>query len=144
VAAEAGSVNYIFPFAKVNGKGYTRGTSWHPLSENWRTSSKRIILTCSRNERTFGDDHEGNRPMPVDIDLENLPPFPTRLNGKLKAIRERLHLSPDEFAPLVGVASGEAIECYEKELGDDLHPLLVTTLLKTCGMMIAICGSGIA
>ena len=76
---------------------------------------------------------------PIDLDLDNLPPFPGRLNEKLKEIRERLKLTPDQFAPLVGVASGEAIECYERELGDELRPLLVTTLwryVKVAGVPI--------
>jgi hypothetical protein len=37
--------------------------------------------------------------MPVEVDLNNLPPSPKRIPEKLRAIRERLRLSPDEIAP---------------------------------------------
>jgi hypothetical protein len=33
--------------------------------------------------------------MPLDIDLDNLPPFPKRIPEKLKAIRERLKFDAD-------------------------------------------------
>ena len=36
--------------------------------------------------------------MPVDIDFDNLPPFPERIPEKLKAIREHFKLSPHQFA----------------------------------------------
>ena len=36
--------------------------------------------------------------MQVAVDLNNLPPFPKRIPEKLKTIRERLGLTPDEIA----------------------------------------------
>ena len=62
--------------------------------------------------------------MPVEIDLNNLPPFPKRIPEKLKAIRERLALTPNEMAPKVGAKTGAEILAYEDD-GDDL---LVTVL----------------
>ena len=47
-----------------------------------------------------------------------LPGFPQRLPEKLKAIREKLRLSPDEFAPRVGAKNGEEILSYENNVGE--------------------------
>lgn len=55
--------------------------------------------------------------MPLEVDFNNLPPFPTRIPEKLKTIRERLALSPDEIAPRVGVKSGPDILEYESGRG---------------------------
>lgn len=67
----------------------------------------------------------------ADLVPDNLPPFPPeRLTEKLRAIRERLKLTPDEFAPLVCVATGAEIEGYERDLGQEPHVLLVTTLWR--------------
>lgn len=62
--------------------------------------------------------------MPVEIDLDNLPPFPKRIPEKLKAIRERLGLTPDEIAKRVGAKTGAEILAYENDEDD----LLVTVL----------------
>jgi len=47
--------------------------------------------------------------MPVAVDLNNLPPFPKRIPEKLKTIRERLGLTPDEIAPMVGARTGAEV-----------------------------------
>ena len=62
--------------------------------------------------------------MPVAVDLNNLPPFPTHIPEKLKTIRERLGLTPDEIAPMVGARTGAEILAYENDEDD----LLVTVL----------------
>jgi DNA-binding XRE family transcriptional regulator len=62
--------------------------------------------------------------MPVEVDLNNLPPFPKRLPEKLKTIRKRLGLTPDEVAPKVGARTGAEILAYENDEDD----LLVTVL----------------
>lgn len=62
--------------------------------------------------------------MPVEVDLNNLPPFPKRLPEKLKRIRERLGLTPDDIAPKVGAKTGAEILAYENDEDD----LLVTVL----------------
>lgn len=62
--------------------------------------------------------------MPVEVDLNNLPPFPKRIPEKLKTIRERLELTPDEIAPKVGARTGAEILAYENDEDD----LLVTVL----------------
>lgn len=62
--------------------------------------------------------------MPVEIDLDHLPPFPKRIPEKLKAIRERLGLTPDEIAPKVGAKTGAEIVAYENDEDD----LLVSVL----------------
>jgi hypothetical protein len=41
--------------------------------------------------------------MPAAVDLNNLPPFPKRLPEKIRTIRERLGLTPDEIAPKVAI-----------------------------------------
>jgi Predicted transcriptional regulators len=56
----------------------------------------------------------------------NLPDFPKRIPEKLKTIRDRLGLTPDEIAPKVGIQTGVEILAYETGEGD----LLVTTLWK--------------
>ena len=56
--------------------------------------------------------------------LNFLPPFPKRLPEKLKAIRERLGLTPDEIAPKVGAKTGAEILAYENDEDD----LLVSVL----------------
>jgi transcriptional regulator with XRE-family HTH domain len=62
--------------------------------------------------------------MPVEVDLNNLPPFPKRLPEKLKTIRERLGLTPDEIAAQVGAKTGAEILAYENDEDD----LLVSVL----------------
>ncbi|HJP94513.1 MAG TPA: hypothetical protein VJ875_21305 [Pyrinomonadaceae bacterium] len=62
--------------------------------------------------------------MPVEIDLDHLPPFPKRLPEKLKTIREHLKLSPDEISPKVGARTGAEILAYE----NDEDELLVSVL----------------
>lgn len=66
--------------------------------------------------------------MSVDVDLDNLPPFPKRLPEKIKTIRERLGLTPDEIAPKVGARTGAEILAYENDEDD----LLVTVLWGYC------------
>jgi DNA-binding XRE family transcriptional regulator len=44
--------------------------------------------------------------------------FPTRLPEKLKAIRERLGLTPDDLAPFVGAKTGAEILAYESDEDD--------------------------
>jgi transcriptional regulator with XRE-family HTH domain len=66
--------------------------------------------------------------MPVELDLDNLPPFPKRIPEKLKAIRERLGLTPEEIAPKVGAKTGAEILAYENNEDD----LLVSVLWGYC------------
>lgn len=47
-----------------------------------------------------------------------MPDFPERLAEKLKGIREKLQVSPDEFARRVGAQSGAEILSYENNQGD--------------------------
>jgi len=49
------------------------------------------------------------------LTLNNLPPFPKRIPEKLKTIRERLGLTPDEIAPKVGARTGAEILAYEND-----------------------------
>lgn len=53
--------------------------------------------------------------MPVQGNLNNLPPFPQRLPEKLKTIRKRLGLTPDEIALKVGAKTGAEILAYEND-----------------------------
>jgi transcriptional regulator with XRE-family HTH domain len=62
--------------------------------------------------------------MPVEIDLDQLPPFPKLLPEKLKKIRKRLRLTPDEIAKKVGAKTGAEILAYE----NDEDELLVSVL----------------
>lgn len=62
--------------------------------------------------------------MAVDIDYDNLPPFPERIPEKLKTIRKHFGLTPDEIAPKVGAKSGTEITSYE----NDEDGLLVSVL----------------
>lgn len=64
--------------------------------------------------------------MPVDIYSSNLPEFPQKLPGKLKQIRERSGLTPEEFATRVNARDGKAIKKYESGKGD----LPVTVLMR--------------
>ena len=57
-------------------------------------------------------------------DVDNVPPFPKRIPEKLKAIRERLGLTPDEIAKQVGAKNGSEIVAYENDEDD----LLVSVL----------------
>ena len=45
--------------------------------------------------------------------------FPKRLPEKLKTIRKRLGMTPDQIAPFVGAKNGAEIVAYEDD-GDDL------------------------
>lgn len=62
--------------------------------------------------------------MSIEIDYSNLPPFPKRIPEKLKTIRERLGLTPDEIALKVGARTGAEILAYENDEDD----LLITVL----------------
>jgi hypothetical protein len=62
--------------------------------------------------------------MPVEVDLNNLPPFPKRIPEKLKTIRQRLRLTPDENAPMVGARTGAEILAYENDEDDLLFVVL--------------------
>ena len=59
--------------------------------------------------------------------------FPTRLPEKLKAIRERLGMTPDQLAPFVGAKTGAAILAYENDEDD----LLVSVLWGYCNRISA-------
>ena len=61
--------------------------------------------------------------MPIDIVHSNSPEFPQKLPEKLKQIRERSGLTPDEFAPRVNAKDGKAIKRYERGKGE--LPVLV-------------------
>ena len=50
--------------------------------------------------------------------------FPKRLPEKLKTIRKRLGMTPDQLAPFVGAENGAQIQAYESGEGD----LLVSVL----------------
>ena len=52
------------------------------------------------------------------------PDYPKRIPEKLKTIRERLGLTPDEIAPKVGARTGAEILAYENDEDD----LLVSVL----------------
>lgn len=56
--------------------------------------------------------------MPVGIDYSNLPKVPKKLPAKLKQIRERSGLTPEEFAPRVNAKNGKAIKQYENGKGE--------------------------
>jgi transcriptional regulator with XRE-family HTH domain len=53
-----------------------------------------------------------------DIDYSNLPDFPKRIPEKLKTIRKRLALSPDQIAPRVGLKTAAEILAYENDGGE--------------------------
>jgi len=61
--------------------------------------------------------------------------FPTRLPEKLKAIRQRAGLSPDELAPFVGAKTGAEIEAYEKD-EDDLLVSVLFGYAKMAGIPV--------
>jgi hypothetical protein len=71
--------------------------------------------------------------MPVEVDLNNLPPFPKRIPEKLKTIRQRLRLTPDENAPMVGARTGAEILAYEND-EDDLLVTVLWNYSKIAGM----------
>ena len=73
--------------------------------------------------------------MSVEVDLNNLPPFPKRIPEKLKAIRERLKLTPDEIAPKVGARTGAEIRAYEND-EDDLLVSVLWGYAKLAGITI--------
>jgi DNA-binding XRE family transcriptional regulator len=57
-------------------------------------------------------------------DSDQLPPFPKRIPEKLKAIRDRLGMTPADLAPFVGAKTGAEILAYENDEDD----LLVSVL----------------
>ncbi len=73
--------------------------------------------------------------------------FPKRLPEKLKAIRQRAWLSPDDFAPCVSAKTGLEILAYENDEDDLIVPVLFA-YAKLAGLPlenllddVAICGS---
>ena len=73
--------------------------------------------------------------MPVEVDLNNLPPFPKRIPEKLKAIRERLGMTPDDLAPFVGAKTGAEILAYEND-EDDLLVSVMWGYARLAGIPI--------
>jgi transcriptional regulator with XRE-family HTH domain len=73
--------------------------------------------------------------MPRIVDLDKLPPFPKRLPEKLKAIRERLGLSPNDLAPFVGAKTGAEILAYEND-EDDLLVSVLYGYAKLAGVPV--------
>ena len=51
--------------------------------------------------------------------------FPRKLGDKLKRLRERSRLSPDEVAQRVGAESGEEILAYERDEGEISAPMVI-------------------
>lgn len=66
--------------------------------------------------------------MTVEIDPDNLPPFPKRIPEELKTIRERLGLTPDEIVLKVSAKTGAETIAYENNEDD----LLVSVLWGLC------------
>ena len=62
----------------------------------------------------------------------NLVEFPKRLPEKLKTIRERLRLTPEEIARKVGACSGAKIFAYENS-EDDLPVKVLWNYAKLAG-----------
>lgn len=63
------------------------------------------------------------------------PEFPTRLPEKLKAIRERLGVTPHQLADFVGAKTGAEILAYEND-EDDLLVSVLYGYAKMAGVPI--------
>ena len=102
-------------------------------------------LVCLSQSKPFSAGQQGT--MPTEIDFSTLE-FPKRIPEKLKAIRERLGLTPDEIAPKVGARTGAEILAYENDEDDLLGCGAMRDSqefrLRICYTMIAICSLGIA
>jgi hypothetical protein len=61
--------------------------------------------------------------MSPPLNSSTLPEFPKKLPEKLKQIRQRTGLTPEEFAPHVNAKGGKAIAKYESGNGE--LPVLV-------------------
>jgi DNA-binding XRE family transcriptional regulator len=68
-----------------------------------------------------------------DNQRDYLPDFPKRIPEKLKAIRDRLGLTPDELAPRVGARNGAEIIAYEND-EDDLLVSVLWGYVKIAGV----------
>lgn len=73
--------------------------------------------------------------MPRRVDLNKLPPFPKLLPQKLKKIRKRLKLTPDDIAKKVGAKTGAEILAYEKD-EDDLLVSVLWGYAKLAGIPV--------
>jgi DNA-binding XRE family transcriptional regulator len=56
--------------------------------------------------------------MSPHLNSSTLPEFPKKLSEKLKQIRQRTGLTPEEFAPHVNAKDAKAIAQYESGNGD--------------------------
>ena len=61
--------------------------------------------------------------MPLEIELDHLPPRPKRIPEKLKTIREHFRLMPDEIAPRLGARKGAEILVLGNNEDDLLVPV---------------------
>ena len=61
--------------------------------------------------------------------------FPKRLPEKLKAIRERLGMTPDQLAPFVAAKTGAEIEAYQND-EDDLLVSVLFGYTKMAGIPV--------
>jgi DNA-binding XRE family transcriptional regulator len=61
--------------------------------------------------------------------------FPKRLPEKLKAIRERLAMTPEQIAPFVGATNGAEVEAYEND-EDDLLVSVLFGYAKLAGVPV--------
>ena len=73
--------------------------------------------------------------MSNEIDNSNLPQFPEKLGEKLKEIRERLGMTPDQLASFVGAKTGAEIVAYEND-EDDLLVSVLFGYAKLAGVPI--------
>jgi transcriptional regulator with XRE-family HTH domain len=87
--------------------------------------------------------------MSNEIDHANVPQFPEKLGEKLKAIRERLAMTPDQLAAFVGAKTGAEITAYEND-EDDLLVSVLFGYAKLANVPVEdllqderACGSGI-
>lgn len=73
--------------------------------------------------------------MPRKVDLDHLPPFPKSLPKKLKAIRQRLKLTPAQIARKVGAKTGAEILDYEED-EDELPVSVLLRYAKLAGIPV--------
>jgi hypothetical protein len=76
-----------------------------PLTADEAEAGFSVVLECSVVIRCRRMDERTNN-------------FPERLPEKLKAIRQKFALSPDEFSHQVGAQSGEEVLSYENDEAD--------------------------
>jgi DNA-binding XRE family transcriptional regulator len=107
-------IDALFPYTYYYHAGirFYRLKLDHKLTAEWDPTEALLAIDPTWSGFLYPD---GEPDYMIDF---TMPFFPRRLGEKLKRVRERVHLKPNEFAQRVGATDGAAIQSYESDKAD--------------------------